>query len=58
MAIGLGRRHIHSSGSTRNNVVEILKDIGELNNRVSAENSKTKKQNIIAGYPQLRELLE
>lgn len=58
MAIGLGRRHIHSSGSTRNSVVEILKDIGELNNRVSAENSKTKKQNIIAGYPQLRELLE
>ncbi|ADV22320.1 hypothetical protein I305_02692 [Cryptococcus gattii E566] len=57
-AIGLGRRHIHSSGSTRNSVVGMLKDIGELNSRVSAENSKTKKQNIIAGYPQLRELLE
>lgn len=54
----LDSRYIHSPGGTTNSVVEILKDIGELNTRVSAQNSKTEKQNIIAGYPWLRELLE
>lgn len=39
-------------------VVDQLRRVAELQRRVAAENSKVTKQEIIAGYPDLRELLE
>nr|ODN91310.1 hypothetical protein L203_01515 [Cryptococcus depauperatus CBS 7841] len=48
----------HYSGASTSSVRDILKRMDELNTRVSAENSKTRKQRIIAEYPELRQLLE
>jgi DNA ligase-1 len=41
-----------------NPVLAQLNRVAELQRRVAAENSKPRKQNIIAEYPDLRELLE
>ncbi|GFZ50295.1 hypothetical protein JCM24511_08051 [Saitozyma sp. JCM 24511] len=47
-----------SSGSAPVPVVDQLRRVAELQRRVAAENSKSIKQDIIAEYPDLRDLLE
>jgi hypothetical protein len=50
----------HLSGAARGDrpVVDQLRRVAELQHRVAADNSKSIKQEIIAEYPDLRELLE
>jgi len=47
-----------ASSTGQNPVLAQLSRVAELQKRVAAENSKPRKQEIIAEYPDLRELLE
>jgi DNA ligase-1 len=47
-----------ASSTGQDSVLAQLNRVAELQRRVAAENSKPRKQNIIAEYPDLRELLE
>jgi hypothetical protein len=47
-----------ASSTVPNPVLSQLSRVAELQRRVAAENSKPRKQDIIAEYPDLRELLE
>jgi hypothetical protein len=47
-----------ASSTGQNPVLAQLGRVAELQRRVAAVNSKPRKQNIIAEYPDLRELLE
>ena len=53
----IGSRAFASSAGP-NPVLAQLSRVAELQRRVAAENSKPRKQEIIAEYPDLRELLE
>ena len=53
----IGIRHFAST-TGQSPVISQLRRVGELQQRVSVENSKARKQQIIAEYPDLRELLE
>ena len=53
----IGVRH-YAATKGQSPVASQLRRVGELQQRVSAENSKIRKQQIIAQYPDLRELLE
>jgi hypothetical protein len=52
------RSRTFASVTGQDPVLAQLNRVAELQKRVAAENSKPRKQNIIAEYPDLRELLE
>jgi hypothetical protein len=52
------RSRTFDSSTGQNPVLAQLNRVAELQRRVAAENSKPRKQDIIAEYPDLRELLE
>jgi hypothetical protein len=51
-------RHVSGASPGSAPVVDQLRRVAELQRRVAAENSKSIKQDIIAEYPDLRDLLE
>ena len=52
------RYRAFASSTVQNPVLAQLSRVAELQKRVAVENSKARKQDIIAEYPDLRELLE
>jgi hypothetical protein len=52
------RSRAFASSTGQDPVLAQLSRVAELQRRVAAENSKPRKQDIIAEYPDLRELLE